>query len=44
LELQVCSAIEELVKTIPMPGTSATGENISYDMDNLLKQYEFPLN
>jgi hypothetical protein len=30
LKLQSCSAIEEYVKTIPMPGTSATGENILY--------------
>jgi hypothetical protein len=32
------------VKIIPIPGTSATRENIFYDIDNLLKQYEFPLN
>jgi EAL domain-containing protein (putative c-di-GMP-specific phosphodiesterase class I) len=44
LKLRFCSAIEELVKIIPIPGTSATRENIVHDIDNLLKQYEFPLN
>jgi hypothetical protein len=27
-----------------MPGTSATRENIFSEIDNLLKQYELPLN
>jgi len=40
----VGAAIGELVKIIPMPGTSVARENIFYDIDNLLKQYEFPLN
>ena len=43
LKVQFCSAIEELVQIIPMPGTSVARENIFCDIDNLLKQYGFPL-